>query len=146
MSQNDKNLEQSEFRLNTDVMPSAYFIELSPYFDNVEGKTPFTFDGFVAITIKATKSGVNRITLNMKELNISDISINSKLNGSSKFSSKIEIDKTTYEAKTNKLNLELSGPLDVYQNYELHFTYSGNLRSDMLGFYRSSYKENGETK
>ncbi|XP_031623813.1 membrane alanyl aminopeptidase-like [Contarinia nasturtii] len=144
---NADQLENVNYRLNTDVLPSNYVINLTPYFDNVEGKEPFTFDGYVKITLEATKTGVKTITLHQDALDIETVTINPKSTFSFPSSKKVEIANIDYEEKTNKLSLHLSEPLSISpQEYELHFKYTGKLRTDMHGFYRSSYKENGETK
>lgn len=144
-----ENVDDADYRLNTDIEPTEYTIDLTPYFDNETGNEPFTFDGTVVITLKATKSNVTTITLHKDELNITEtiLSTRAKIQPSYPWNVlKIAIKNTTYNDTTKKYSLELDEALDQNQLYELTFKYKGKLRTDMHGFYRSSYKEGNETK
>lgn len=76
--------ETLDYRLNTDVEPLDYVVELTPYFTNDTGKI-FTFDGSVTISVKATKDNVKSITLHKDDLDISEITVSTKSNYFSSF-------------------------------------------------------------
>lgn len=128
------------YRLSTDVEPVDYVIELTPYFENnINGKEPFTFDGISNISLKASKSGVDTITLHKQDLKI--IEQNLMKNGET-----ITIKSTKYDEVTNKYTLKLASPLVQNDVYILNFKYIGKLQTDMHGFYRSFYREGNVTK
>ncbi|XP_055325495.1 uncharacterized protein LOC129579438 [Sitodiplosis mosellana] len=148
-AENIENAENVDYRLNTDVEPIEYTIDLTPHFDNEGGNEPFTFDGSVIIQLQATKPNVKTITLHKEELDISEVSLATKSKYFPSFPWNVEkmaINNTTYDERTNKYSLTLEEPLAENKLYELTFKFKGKLRTDMKGFYRSSYKEGNETK
>lgn len=145
----EEKAEDLNYRLNTDVEPIEYTIDLTPHFDNETGSEAFTFDGSVTIAIKATKPDVKTITLHKEDLDISE----QYLNTQSKFFpslswnvQRIAIKNNIWDERTNKYSIELNEALVQNQVYELSFKFKGKLRTDMKGFYRSSYKEGDEIK
>lgn len=138
-----------DYRLNTDILPIEYIVDLTPYFDgSVFGKTPFTFDGIVTIAIKSIRPNVDTITVHKQDLNIHDVSVR-KQSGISPFPGRVEniaVKSNDYDNITHKLMVKLVSPLVQNALYELKFSYTGNLRTDMTGFYRSSYTEGNDTK
>lgn len=63
--------EKLDYRLNTDIRPIDYLIEVTPYFDDeAPGKKAFSFDGIVRITLKTSKSNVNQIVLHKQDMDI----------------------------------------------------------------------------
>lgn len=131
--------EMLDYRLNTDIEPIQYDIELTPYFS---GKNAFTFDGYVQIILRSRKPYISTIVLHKEELNIIDQSIAAK---SSDLHSN-SILQTTYDERTSKYFIKLTQPLIQNELYVLNFNYTGKLRSDMHGFYLSSYREGNVTK
>lgn len=143
---NGKNVKKfNYYRLTTDVVPLDYLIEFTPYFNNEIGKEPFTFDGIVTITVNVTKANVKNITLHKDELRITEQTLTIK-SGEYFSNFSLNIDRTEYNNVTNKFSIILSEPLVINQLYRLHLKFSGKLRTDMLGFYRSSYKDGNVTK
>lgn len=147
------SLNQSDainYRLNTDVQPIDYIIDLTPYFDDtVAGKSPFTFDGICTITIKTNKLNIDTITVHKQDLDISDVSLTKKPGFFAPFPWKIEhinIKSKEYDNITHKYTVRLASPLVKDESYDLNFKYTGNLQDDMTGFYRSSYKDGNNTK
>lgn len=51
------------YRLNKDVLPEHYNLEITPYFAKEGEKNAFTFDGFVQITLKTDKPGSNYLNI-----------------------------------------------------------------------------------
>ncbi|XP_066491470.1 aminopeptidase N [Tiliqua scincoides] len=56
------------------------------------------------------------------------------------------ITSTWLKTETQYLVVQLSGNLQAGASYELHSTFTGELASDLAGFYRSEYVEDGETR
>lgn len=137
------------YRLNTDVEPIHYELDLTPYFNNTNGKEPFTFDGYTIITLKPTRANVKEITLHQEALNISEVTLTTKTRYLPIFQwsvQQINIEHTEYNSRTHKYTINLTETLAQSKTYQLYFKFSGKLRTDMKGFYRSSYKEGNETK
>lgn len=115
------NGEKLNYRLNTDILPLDYIIELTPYFNNETDKEAFTFDGSVKITLQATKADVNTITLHKEDLNISEQILTLK----SKYfttilpweSENISINHNEYDDRTRKYHIILTEPLVQNQLY-----------------------------
>lgn len=148
-----ETIEQLNYRLSSDVLPVDYVIELTPYFNNETGKEAFTFDGSVTITLQATKTDVKIITLHKEDLNITEQSLTPKTKYFPNFAtfpweaqSSYNIDHNEYDERTKKYSIVLTEALVKDQTYELTLKFSGKLRTDMLGFYRSSYKDGNVTK
>lgn len=145
--------EKLNYRLNTDIEPIDYVIDVTPYFDsNVPGKKQFTFDGACTITFKTTKPNVSEITLHKRLLNITAQSL-TQAKASTSLSTQvpqnvesIEITSNDYNGKTNKYTLKLSSSLVPNNEYDLKFEYVGVLNDDGVGFYRKSYQEGNVTK
>lgn len=141
--------EKINYRLNDEVLPVHYTIELTPHFTDENGKEPFTFDGIVDMILFTERRNVNSITLHSRDLNISSIKIEtdqfwtpwSPWNDSAS-----RIVSTTYDEETHFLTINLDKDMLVNKLYSLSFKYVGILRTDMVGFYRSSYEEDGKTK
>jgi len=131
------------YRLSTNVLPHQYVIELTPYFTDENGKQRFTFDGKVDITVSTNESNVYEITLHAFEL---DILPNIRLRDAITPLTEIRIHSRTYDIRTHKYTLGLEKQLQPGRQFVLSLQYIGKLSTDMAGFYRSSYEENGVTK
>lgn len=142
-SANISEREILDYRLATTVWPQHYVVEVTPYFSNEHGKQQFTFDGKVDITLSSNVRDVREITLHSNELKISqDI----KLRDAITPSTIIKIITQSYDPRTHKYTIGLGSSLPVGRKYVLSMLYVGKLNSDMKGFYRSSYEENGKIK
>lgn len=135
--------ETLNYRLPTTVWPQNYVVELTPYFTSEHGKQKFTFDGKVEITLAATARDVREITLHSNEL---EISADIRLRDAITPLTEIKVISRTYDVRTHKFTLGLDGALTLGRKYDLSMQYTGKLGSDMFGFYRSSYEENGKIK
>lgn len=134
------------YRLNTDIEPLDYIIDVTPYFDgNVSGKEPFTFDGITTITIKAKKANIDTITLHKLHLNILEEDLIKKSKQFAKKVEKINIKSHEYNNRTEKYTLNLATALVKDELYVLTFKYTGSLTNGK-GFYRTAYKEGDITK
>lgn len=133
--------KNTNYRLTDEVRPVNYDISLRPHFTAENGREAFTFDGSADITLSTDRQNVSSITLHSRDLNISSQAI-SHVWGDSVPS----IKSTIYDEETHFLTFILDRALLVNQSYILSFKYVGTLRTDMVGFYRSSYEEDGQTK
>ncbi|MBM2819622.1 MAG: peptidase rane alanine aminopeptidase [Nitrosarchaeum sp.] len=111
------------------VFPVNYRLEFEPIFKN------FTFNGKETITIDCTEY-VNSITLHCAELKIQSCNIMH-----AKTLQKAVI-KTN--AKKEEVTITIKNKIRGQAFIEIEFT--GELNDRLLGFYRSQYKQNGETK
>lgn len=135
--------ETLNYRLTTEVLPHHYVLEVTPYFSSENGKQQFTFDGKVDITLSTDVAGVSEITLHVNRLNISsDIRLRDEITPLTEIKVKYRI----YDPRTHKYTLGLESALTPTRKYVLSMQYEGELSSDMSGFYRSSYEENGTIK
>lgn len=132
------------YRLTTDIEPFDYVLEFTPYLENsVDGNEPFTFDGICNISIRTSKHGINTITLHKQDLKIIEQNLVKFAQQNVEY---IEIKSNESDDITKKYTLKLAKPLIANEVYVLNFKYIGRLQTDMLGFYRSSYKEGNDTK
>lgn len=148
-SATNSTVEKLNYRLGTEVVPVDYIIELTPYFNNESGKEAFTFDGSVKITLQSTQADINTITLHKEDLDISEQSLTVKTKYFPMFPWELQnytIIHNDYDDRTKKYSIILSESLVQHQLYELNIKYTGKLRTDMLGFYRSSYNDGNMTK
>ncbi|XP_058118583.1 membrane alanyl aminopeptidase-like [Anopheles ziemanni] len=131
--------EPKEYRLNEDVWPSHYDLEIKPYFANESNKSAFTFDGITTITITTFKEGVSSIKLHQSELDIQSWNLLRRSN-----SQMVRRWNETYDPQTEILTLELAEPLLPKVEYLLTFHYIGVIQEKLRGFYRSSFSRSGE--
>lgn len=130
------------YRLDTNVLPINYDVTLTPYITSDSGDKLFTFDGTARITLFTNAVDQKIIVLHSKYL----IFQATTLHEVAEPQTPLFILSQQYNNVTDKLTLELSAALRPNVNYVLEFVYTGTLQTDMSGFYRSSYVENGETK
>lgn len=137
------------YRLNADIEPLDYIIDVTPYFNgSVSGKEPFTFDGICTITFKTKKTNIDTITLHKFNLNIIEESLVKKSKLFAQFAQKVEkinIQSHEYDNRTEKYTLKLASTLVKDELYILKFKYTGSLTNGK-GFYRTAYKEGNVTK
>lgn len=122
------------YRLPDDVIPYHYDLEITPYFQSELNRDEYTFDGTETIYVTA-KNSVTSIVLHINNLSISEWSVMT-LTGTP-----IPHDDESYDSITHKLTLPLRQALQANNNYTLHFKYLGYIQEEMVGFYRSTYKE-----
>ncbi|CAH2105884.1 unnamed protein product [Euphydryas editha] len=135
----------TNYRLNTTIIPSAYSILITPYFDTGDNRA-FTFDGEVTITF-TPGSDINSIKLHSQDLiyTAADISLTTVHNGSSSVTlhadNPLQFDQNYTFAIINLQNEMPSG-----RQYVLTIRYRGPIRTDLSGFYRSYYIQTGVKK
>ncbi|CAH0725373.1 unnamed protein product, partial [Brenthis ino] len=137
-----KTLRDPNYRLPTTTRPSRYVINLTPYFDitptiNIR---PFSFDGIASIYINATVENVREIVMHCNDITIRSLSVS--LNDVS-----IDLAKNTFECEMpySFLRIPTNDALQMGQEYVVNINYTGNIQTNMRGFYRSQYRDtNGQ--
>ncbi|XP_053604250.1 membrane alanyl aminopeptidase-like [Plodia interpunctella] len=129
----------TNYRLNTPIVPSNYRINLTPYFDTNDAQA-FTFDGEVVITFTTTNA-TNQIKFHSNDLNftVNNIALTPNIN----------FDATNplqFNTSYDFVFLNLQNELQVGTTYNLRIVYSGPIRTDLNGFYRNFYMEGGIKK
>jgi Peptidase M1 N-terminal domain len=117
------------YRLPNNTLPVRYDIEISTRID----EAVFNFFGKVKIRLQVVAQGRD-VTLHAKQLAIGSVVLRNSEG------ILVAIQTPTVNPVTNFLNIvTVSEQLVVGQDYTLDIEYSGILRNDNLGFYRSSY-------
>lgn len=126
------------YRLPNSTKPEAYVVDLTTNIHN----SVFDFVGTVAIDIVVLQP-TPVITLHQRQLTISFITLESfPLTGAT-----IPLSPHTYDPISEFVSIPLeSGTLTVNGRYRLIITYTGTLRTDEAGFYRSSYVADDGTR
>lgn len=120
----------SSHRLEITAKPTSYNISLQPYFEDKNAKKSFTFNGRVVIDMEVSKD-TWEIILHAYDIDIVSIKENSYLGHK-------------MVPSTQKMIVFFKSLLPANKKLTLEITYTGHLRDDMKGFYRSSYLD--ETK
>ncbi|XP_015604734.1 uncharacterized protein LOC107272255 [Cephus cinctus] len=126
--------ETIDYRLPTNIKPTAYRILMMPNLSN------FTFSATVKIVATVVKE-TNQVVLHYSpDLTIITYTI---ITGTRT----IPILSSVHDPITEKATFTLAQNLAVGTSITISFEYSGILRDSMVGFYRSSYvNANGETR
>jgi hypothetical protein len=121
-----------EYRLPQTAVPVLYTITLSPDYKDFAN-----FTGEVEIVVTAKTNG-SKISLHYADMNISSRAVTDMSN---KVLELEEDNDHSYNITTNIFTLTLSNGNTFTEgtNYKIQFKYTGYLRDDMAGFYRSSY-------
>lgn len=131
----DSNRQSVDYRIPDTIRPSNYRISLTPYLLASDGAKRFTFDGSVAITLRAYSANLKTITLHAKDMTFSGTSLKEKISGNViTISNQTEVDLIT-----DKFSVNLDTALKTDIDYVLAFNYSGKMGDDMEGFYKSKY-------
>lgn len=125
-------------RLLTNVIPVHYDLKLTAMTGS-KFSAVRNYTGSVKIHVKIAEN-TNSIRLHSRGLSISSIVLTG-LQGGSPISTTHTFN-TTYDFLTVDTGSTL---LSVGQDFSLEINFSGNMRLDMGGFYRSSYRAGNET-
>ncbi|KAJ8889375.1 hypothetical protein PR048_008874 [Dryococelus australis] len=121
-------VKEQDYRLPTNIVPEYYYIVLKPNLDDGS----FQFEGRVNITFRVT-SNTDRITLHAHDLDIEEDTI----------SVGVDVSAVTVDAVRQFYDIKLEEELEAGKQYQLQMSYTGHLREDMYGFYRTYYYKNG---
>jgi len=130
--------ELSSYRLPRDTQPFAYGLRLVPRYDIGSGS--YTFVGQVEISIYVNSITPN-VTLNAKDMQINSVAI-------TEFTTQRDLEVDSYELDNDAeiLTIYVASNLLVDRRYQVKIIFQGLLRTDMTGFYKSVYKEDGVDK
>lgn len=138
----NQNPSDFKYRLpkqNIDI--THYDLLLTPHF---EGEKAFRFDGEATLTLVARSQDVKAIKLHANQLVFKNVTLKDQ-NGEIVE----EIQKINFK-HVEKLydfwTVSFSDELLLNTEMKLEMVYKGTLQRNMLGFYASSYEENGKTK
>lgn len=129
-------IEESNYRLPTNISPRKYFISVTPYLEIGN----FSFDGYVKIEANVVQP-TKQIILHSAE--IEHHTINVTVNNI-----KLNITSYTTRKEYDFLVINLATELVDKTQLTIEITYTGSLNtSELRGFYKSSYiNENGEIR
>lgn len=128
------------YRLPNDTVPEHYSVRLV---SNVH-RNDFSFSGEVDININVVQT-TSVITLHHRQLVIGSV----RLNNANTPAVDVLLAPITYDETTNLLSVPLAStvaPLAVGSKYILRIAFTGTLRTDQGGFYRSSYAADDGTR
>lgn len=121
------------FRLPNNTEPLSYKLSISPFLDPTTRN--FSFAGEVIIDIRVITS-TQELTLNAYGLQIGEIEVTDIVDSSMK----ISVLSNKIVDKNQQLKIQLNKPgLIADRTYKVQIKYTGKLRDDMTGFYKSSY-------
>lgn len=141
---NQRLEENPNFRLPVTTKPIHYVVSLTPYLPTLPTTVDprhFTFDGTVAITLTAVEGGANEIVLHCNDLTISTLTVSYVNADGGNVDITAANQQFVCDAVTSFLTVATTEPLVADREYTLSSTFTGNLQTNMRGFYRSWYKD-----
>ncbi|XP_068972001.1 aminopeptidase N-like [Bombus flavifrons] len=131
-------VDDPSYRLPVEAKPNFYELDLTVNLNSNLSETDFKFTGKVKIDIVAEIEDARSITLNMKNLNVKNITLYD-LNKTA-----IKVNTGVYDDKHEFLIIKLDDKLKKGKEYLLTVSYSGVVNDQLRGFYRSrSADKNG---
>lgn len=124
----------NKLRLPTIVTPRSYVIELDV------DMTTDVYNGTVSIDINVVNE-TNFVVLHAVDLNVTEVKLVHKQS-----MDHIDVNGTFFYPTYELFILETSRRLVKGENYKIVISYSGHLRNDLNGFYKSFYKVGNKTK
>lgn len=122
----------SVYRLPTNLKPYSYEITLSATTDSLT--EPDEFDGYVKISFKCEER-TDHIKFHQGDLEIGkEINVKQLSNGSL-----LNVSHESYDEETEIFDLHLTSFLEANQNYSISMHYSGHLKDNNFGLYKSFY-------
>jgi len=136
--QGDPVIEKMDvFRLPENTSPVSYVLWFAPNLSD------WTFTGVANITVKV-ETNIQSMTLNLKDLNVTDVSAIDITNLNS--FKKISIENYVELTKNEQFEIRFEKQVIKDRILLLTINYKGRIRDDMSGLYKSSYVEDGVTK
>lgn len=136
---NESKTKDLNLRLDTKIVPHSYRLKLIPFIF----QSNFTFHGEVTILVNVTEKS-QIITLHVDQLDIDGDSVQVYREGDDY--AQIEVLELTNDTKTDFFTIHLAEELNEGEQYNVFMKFRGVLNDMMEGFYRSSYKDNSETR
>lgn len=124
-------------RLPLDTEPLAYGLRLMPKYD--EPSKQYQFAGQVMILIKVNKITPS-VTLNARDMIIKSVAV-------TEYSTQTDLEMDTFYMvpELEQLFISTTKNLLAGRRYQIKIVFQGLLRTDMTGFYRTTYTENNKT-
>ncbi|XP_077135083.1 glutamyl aminopeptidase [Ranitomeya variabilis] len=140
--ENNDSGDWSEFRLPNDIYPLHYDLDLQPEMDKD------TYNGTVTIWLKVTRSGSKHLWLHIRETKIiGKPSLRDRDNQEIPINHCFEFQLHEYVVFEANQVLQPNANNDVLDDtYRLTLQFAGLLNGSLVGFYRTTYQENGVTK
>ncbi len=133
-----------DYRLPLDVIPIFYDLEIQAWIgpESEYGEKAFTQNGKMTMTIICNKA-TKRILFHAAKMTVEtkEVKLTRESDGIS-----LTIENLEYDQIREYFVVNLEKELGLGQNYSLYVPYSGQVLTEMYGFYQSSYEENGVTK
>ncbi|KAG8454068.1 hypothetical protein GDO86_000635 [Hymenochirus boettgeri] len=137
----EKSGEWSQFRLPTYMNPVHYDLEIQP----LMGQD--TYNGTVSISIKLSRANTKHLWLHIRETKITGQPRLMKGNTESVAIQRcFHYQANEYLVLESQNVLEPNSPTDDSDTYRLTLQFAGRLDGSLVGFYRTTYQENGVTK
>jgi len=126
------------FRLPENSKPLSYDLWFAP------NMSDWTFKGRAKIVVTVTISNTDTLTLNFNNLTVTSLSVTDVTNSVS--IRDVPYTNINYIPINEQFEIHFNKPLTINRKYQLDINYTGSIRDDMTGLYKSSYIEDGVTK
>ncbi|KAM3940520.1 glutamyl aminopeptidase [Leptodactylus fuscus] len=140
--ENNEHGDWSKFRLPSYISPLHYDLEIQPQMDKD------TYNGTVTIWLKLTRSDSRHLWLHIRESKITgQPSLKDRNNQDIPINHCFEFTRHEYVVfETNQILTPNADDDSLNDTYRLTLQFSGQLNGSLVGFYRTTYQENGVTK
>jgi len=133
-----KDKKMDVFRLPENAKPVSYNLWFAP------NMSDWTFEGRAKIIVKIIESNTQTLTLNFNNLMMTSVSVTDVTNPN--VIRDVPYSSLNYLTINEQFEINFKSALTKNRNYELAINYTGSIRDDMTGLYKSSYVEDGVTK
>ncbi|XP_053128379.1 aminopeptidase N [Hemicordylus capensis] len=138
-----ESMPWTSWRLPKTLLPESYRVTLQPFL-KPNSENLYVFQGSSTASFVCVEP-TDLIVIHSKKLNYTlQGGFHASLAGAGGAPAP-SITKSWLQSDREYLVLQLSADLQVNQTYELHSNFTGELADDLAGFYRSEYKEDGNT-
>ncbi|XP_022165263.1 aminopeptidase N-like [Myzus persicae] len=126
------------FRLPEDTRPLSYDLWFAPNISNS------SFEGRAKIVVEIIKPDTDKVTLNFNGLSVTSVLVTDVTNP--KLPRDMVVTGINYLTKNEQFEIRLQRIVPINKQLLLTMNYTGRIRDDMIGLYKSSYVEDGVTK
>jgi len=126
------------FRLPDNSIPLSYDLWFAP------NTSDWTFKGCAKIIVNTINPNIDTLTLNYNNLTVTSLSVTDVSNSES--IRDVPYSSINYVPINEQFEIHFNKALIKGRNYQLNINYTGSIRDDMTGLYKSSYVEDGVTK
>ncbi|XP_066429926.1 glutamyl aminopeptidase [Eleutherodactylus coqui] len=138
--ENNENGDWSQFRLPSYIYPLHYDLHIQPEMDKD------TYNGTVTIWLNLTRQGIKHLWLHIRETRIiGQPRLRDRNDQEIPIKHCFEFRRHEYVVLEADQDLQPNGN-DKDDSYRLTLQFAGQLNGTLVGFYRTTYQENGETK